>query len=241
LVLTCVPFVCSYLTEYSLAQLAVHKGEGSSEERIEVGWQVSRSLYGDSYPHLFVYYTTNGDTSRGDNIGGYNLDVQGFVQFSRYIFPGDRLTEVSTVGGAQYVMYVRIELIEDEWWIKVHDEWVGYYPRTLFSSRGLRDGASVIDWGGEVLVYEDENGNMSETDMGSGELGSQSYPQAAYIRNIKTLRTDCDCEAEPNLTEYSTVDNSNCYSVRDRFDSGNVWGSYFYFGGPGYNRYCARL
>ena len=66
-------------SEFSLGQTAVIRGDPM--QAIEVGWQDFRNLYGDYYPHLFIFYRTAGSAT-GDNVGGYNRDVDGWVQVS---------------------------------------------------------------------------------------------------------------------------------------------------------------
>src|SRR5690349_8281544 len=57
-------------------------------QTVEAGWQELQDLTGDWVPHLFTFYTTNGYSEEGDNKGGYNDDVDGWVQYDDTIFPG---------------------------------------------------------------------------------------------------------------------------------------------------------
>ncbi len=68
--------------EFSLGQLGLRRDSSQGRQTVEVGHQEYRDLYGDWVPHLFTYYTTNGYSSDGDNKGGYNRDVAGWVQYS---------------------------------------------------------------------------------------------------------------------------------------------------------------
>ena len=74
--------------EFSLGQLWLIRGGGNGQQTLEVGHQEYRDLYGDWVPHLFLFYTTNNYTSQGDNKGGYNTDVDGWVQYGNTIHPG---------------------------------------------------------------------------------------------------------------------------------------------------------
>ena len=56
---------------------ALFPKKGPPQETVEGGWQVCQQLYNDWKAHLFVFYTTNGYSKKGDNIGGYNRDVLG--------------------------------------------------------------------------------------------------------------------------------------------------------------------
>jgi neprosin-like protein len=88
--------------EFSLLQILMRR----SNQTVESGWQEFRDLYGDWVPHLFVYYTTNGYSANGDNIGGYNQDVDGWIQYSSSIYPGAVSSPNSVRGGDQYVMFI---------------------------------------------------------------------------------------------------------------------------------------
>ena len=99
---------------------AVRAGPGQRRQAdIEAGHQEYRDLYGDWVPHLFVFYTTNGYTSSGDNKGGYNQDVDGWVQYSSRIYPEALSTPVSAFGGTQYVMNLKWQLWQGNWWLRV--------------------------------------------------------------------------------------------------------------------------
>ena len=37
------------------------------------------------------------------------------------------------------------------WWLRVQQQWVGYYPTALYTAAGLRDSAKTIDFGGEIV------------------------------------------------------------------------------------------
>lgn len=226
------PYVWEY-AEFSLAQVAVVGG--TTTQTVECGWQVSQQIYGDSYPHLFTYFTTNGYKLTGDDLGGYNLDVAGFVQVSTTIFPGARISHVSKYGGSQATMPVMVMLYQNNWWVSVSSSWIGYYPAQLYASEtdGLVSGATDISWYGEIV--DNTDGQPTRTWMGSGQFASRGYHQAAFFRNIETYHIDCNC-TENFAPQYYDVTNSNCYSYAPFFHKRGGrkrWGSYFFFGGPG--------
>ena len=111
------PYV-EWSDEFSLGQCALARGSGSSKQTVEAGHQEYRDLYGDWVPHLFVFYTTNGYTESGDNKGGYNQDVDGWVQYSSTVYPGALSSPVSVFGGAQYVMGLKWQLWQGNWWLR---------------------------------------------------------------------------------------------------------------------------
>jgi len=223
-------------SEFSLAQVAVSRGtKGAAVQTVEAGWQDYCDLYGDYSPHLFIFYTTNGYDSQGDNIGGYNLDVDGFVQVSSEIFPGARITGFSSLGGHMKVLSFRVQLYRSNWWIRIKDQWVGYYPAKLFSKNGLRYSAEKIHWYGEIVDADDDIN--SSTDMGSGQFASEGYKKAAYMRNLRTyhLSDGFAHDYDPDLFLES---DPGCYTLKVHALSGTAWGSYLWYGGPGKNPDC---
>jgi len=114
--------------EFSLLQVALTRGSGSGRQTVEAGWQEYRDLYGDWVPHLFVFYTTNGHSKSGDNKGGYNRDVDGWVQYSNVVYPEAISSPNSTRGGAQYIMQIKYQLYQGNWWFCCNGRWIGYYP-----------------------------------------------------------------------------------------------------------------
>ena len=204
--------------EFSLAQVALSSRHTGTLQTIEVGWQKSRTLYGDDLPHLFVFYTTNGYTSPGNNLGGYNRKVDGWQQVSHKTFPGDAF-----VSGSELAIWVH--MYGGNWWININGEWMGYYPGSLFAPTGLGIASDTVTWYGEILDYRYDN-TATYTQMGNGLYAGSS---AAYMRNIQVESINQQLSYAPT----ALVDKPNCYSIESHPTSGTAWGSYFYFGGPG--------
>lgn len=119
---------------HTLAEIAVQAGPSTARNIVEVGWTVDRGVNdGSSDPHLFVYHWVDGKESC------YN--ACGFVQYSRTVFPGDKLAEGT-------VKRMGIQYFNGAWWIAFDSEWVGYFPGSLWSNRYTRSDA--IQWFGEV-------------------------------------------------------------------------------------------
>jgi hypothetical protein len=205
--------------EFSLAQVALSSQSTGTLQTIEVGWQKSRTLYGDDLPHLFVYYTTNGYTNPGNNLGGYNRKVDGWQQVSHKTFPGDAF-----ISGSELGIWVR--MYGSNWWVNINGEWMGYYPGSLFAPAGLGAAAGAVSWYGEILDYRYDN-TATYTQMGNGQFAGTS---AAYMRNIQVESINQQLLYSPNS---AWADKPNCYSIESHATSGTTWGSYFYFGGPG--------
>jgi hypothetical protein len=213
--------------EFSLLQILLRRGN----QTIEAGWQEYRDMYGDWVPHLFVYYTTNGYSNDDDNQGGYNRDVDGWVQYSSTIYPGAVFSPTSVRGGSQYMMQIKYQLYQGNWWFCCNGQWVGYYPASLFNDKGLRDSAEKIAFYGEIVDSSDHSG-LTNTDMSSGYWPEYHWPWAGYLHNLKY-------QSDPNgaLSDYNAgVTNASDpdeYDLETHMLSGSTWESYFWLGGPG--------
>lgn len=222
--------------EFSLGQCALARGEGSSKQTIESGHQEYRDLYGDWLPHLFVFFTTNGYTSQGDDKGGYNQDVDGWVQYSRRIFPEALSSPLSAFGGNQYVLSLKWQLWEGNWWLRVNGEWIGYYPATLFSRTGLRERAGKTSWYGEI-VDSGAHAGTTQTDMGNGHWPYEGWQRCAFMSNILYQSNEAGgmSRYDPGTPWES---HPNCYGIEGHFDNTGSWGPYFWWGGSGKNSAC---
>ncbi|MFJ4520729.1 neprosin family prolyl endopeptidase [Streptomyces sp. NPDC088810] len=225
------PYV-QWSNEFSLGQLWVVRGSGSGTDlqTVEVGAQTYRDLYGDWYPHLFIFYTTNNYTHSGDNLGGYNTDVNGWQQTSQRVYPTARLAE-SAYGGVQYDLALKVTLYNGNWWVRVGDEWMGYYPAALFNSTGLRDQAQVVDWGGEIVDDVANHPEATATWMGSGHFPNEGWSRAASMHNLA-----CQSDGAGTMAGFRgtpSVTNTNAYQITADFSGTTTWGSYLYWGGPG--------
>lgn len=217
-------------SEFSLSQMWITRGSGSSLETVEAGWQKYRDLYGDWNARLFIYFTPDNYGSGGC----YNLTCGAFVQTSSSVIIGSSFSNYSSLGGAQYS--IKLLWYKDgttgHWWLKYGDTWVGYYPRSKFDGNGLMDSAALVDFGGEIIDTPGD-GVHTATDMGSGNFANLGWQQTAYQRNILYVDTSNNYRS-PSLT--GTYTDYWCYDISS-YDGGS-WGNYFYFGGSGYNTDC---
>jgi hypothetical protein len=222
--------------EFSLGQVALARGSGNGKQTIEAGHQEFRDLYGDWVPHLFIFYTTNGYTSSGDNKGGYNRDVDGWVQYSSKIYPEAKSTPVSQFGGTQYVMQLKWQLWEGNWWLRVNGSWIGYYPASLFSTSGLRSQADKIAWYGEIVDAGSHAGTTA-TDMGNGHWPYEGWQHCAYMSHLYYQSSTGGALSRYNPgSVYAT--NDQCYDIEGHFNNTGSWGPYFWWGGSGRNSGC---
>lgn len=217
--------------EFSLLQIALARNSNNGLQTVEAGWQEYRDLYGDWVPHLFVFYTTNGYSQQGNNMGGYNRDVDGWVQYSDSIYPGAISSPNSTPGGDQYVMFIKYQLYQGNWWFNCNGHWIGYYPASLFSDPGLRSQADSAAFYGEIVDSGAHSG-ATWTDMGSGYWAENEWPYAAYQRNL-LYQSDTNGNMSTYIADSSWASDTNEYDLTSNMNSGTSWGSYFWLGGPG--------
>ncbi|MCK6587611.1 MAG: neprosin family prolyl endopeptidase [Polyangiaceae bacterium] len=232
------PFVL-FPTEQSLAQTGVSVGTGIPKETIEAGWHVNGALYGNFSVRFFVYFTTNGYTQPGDLKGGYNAKQSGWVQTSRKMVPGTILTPTSVIGGVQVDFYIRVQLHDGKWWVRYDDEFVGYYPASLFSEGGLRTKAETLLFFGEANDDPKIEG-MTVNDMGSGKFpGIATWKQnAAYMRFLQVQDVPEGHDRKTYNSTHEGATNPKCYDLVPNFNATDDWHSQFYFGGQGQNPSC---
>jgi Neprosin len=214
-------------------------------QSLEGGWTVDQSLNGDTQPHIFTYYTTNGYTKDGDNVGGYNTQHKGFVQYSSagttgsVVFPGIRINGISTLGGGQTDVSMKFQLYREpgtntlNWWVAVQGIWTGYYPATLFDG-GLGTSVTWVGSGGEVNSTL-SNPELTKDQMGSGWQAAAGWTRAAFLRNLRTQSDMNGTMAENNgsgSTDAATLGGADPYTIQMDMKSSTTWDSYFYCGGP---------
>ena len=227
------PFV-EQSNEFSLSQMWVVRGSGDDKETVEAGWQVYRDRYGDWRAHLFIYFTPDNYKKNGG--GCYDLSCKGFVQVNNSVYIGGGFANYSSEGAGQWefkLLWYK-DGIEGAWWLKYGDTWVGYYPRTLFDAKGLRDNSDRVDFGGEIVNRKTDN-RHTHTDMGSGNWPYQGYGWAAYQRGLRYVDTSNVYQRATDLNRIVT--NDRCYDLSLFSDDGS-WEVYFYFGGSGFNSQC---
>ncbi|GAB4860667.1 hypothetical protein Ancab_035830 [Ancistrocladus abbreviatus] len=217
--------------EFSLSQIWVISGSfGNDLNTIEAGWQVSPALYGDKYPRFFTYWTTDAYQTTGC----YNLLCSGFVQTNTKIAIGAAISPVSSYDGRQYDITVMVwkDPKHGHWWLELGSGLlVGYWPEFLFSH--LRDHANMIQFGGEI-VNTRSMGYHTTTQMGSGQFANEGFRKAAYFRNLQMV--DWDNSLIPLSNHHVLADHPSCYDISE--GRNNLWGDYFYYGGPGRNVRC---
>jgi hypothetical protein len=150
---------------HTLAELAVQSAD--TNQTIEVGWTVDRSVNGDDDPHLFVYHWVNGVPTCYNTCGG-------FVPFKGGVAPGDTLP-------ADTLKKFGIQHNDGAWWVAYDTTWVGYFPDKEWAAQGVdfTEGGYFQVWG-EVAA---SSSCPVGTQMGSG-FSSTDTANAARIGNV---------------------------------------------------------
>jgi neprosin-like protein len=218
--------------DHSISQVWLQNYDKPATQSVEAGWTVDRSLNGDATAHIFTYFTTNGYSSDGDKVGGYNQQHAGWVQYDANVHPGARINGGSTYGGGQLEVSIKFQLWQGNWWFSLQSIWLGYYPGSLFGG-GIGDHVSWNGFGGEI--YSSATNPTTTTDqMGSGHKAEAGWTKAAYQRLLR-LQTDrngtmADATGLGTATDTSSGASGN-YDMTYTAHGGS-WGSYFFYGGP---------
>ncbi|MCM4079463.1 neprosin family prolyl endopeptidase [Paractinoplanes hotanensis] len=134
---------------HTLAEVALQSADG--EQIVEIGWTVDRLVNGDDDPHLFVFHWVNGEPTCYNKCG--------FVQVSPTVKPGATLTYgITKKFGIQY--------FKDAWWVAYDTEWIGYFPETNWTAKGVEFNRSgYLQVFGEVAASREK---PCGTAMGNG-------------------------------------------------------------------------
>ncbi|XP_058725670.1 protein neprosin-like [Vicia villosa] len=210
-----------YKGQSSAASLYVRRGGGNDLNKISLGWHVFPELYNDGQTYLYMFWAS------GKN-GCFNMLCKGFVQVDRSYNFGARVSKTSTYGGE--IMEVPLKISRDNignWWLKVADKNIGYFPAALFSSMSTQ--ADEVGWGGYTVT---PTGTTSPA-MGSGHKPDNDFRHASYFKFVKYLEIiGTEFDPLPFMVE-SYNDSPNCYGVVNYEDKKKSFGYSLQFGGPG--------
>jgi hypothetical protein len=219
--------------DMSLSQVWVTGGNpnDSSLQTVEAGWQVY-NYWETNQPALFVYQTSDNYGATGCYVtrcGGLQpARPESFRITNSKLVIGKPISPQSSVGGAQAVVSIKWIRNADtgSWWLKVNDDWIGYYPVTAFSAGALAAKASYVDFGGETT------GVRATSQMGSGHYAQEGKGTASFQSMVRYLDT-----SGKYFDAVLTVDEPDlpCYTLALNAPQPpeSPAGTYFYFGGPG--------
>ncbi|KAF8095688.1 hypothetical protein N665_0326s0030 [Sinapis alba] len=219
-------------SDYSSAQMWLLAGDQlEMSEIIEAGWMVNPHVFGDNLTRFFAYWTK--DAYR--KTGCINLLCSGFVQTSKQIALGAAIDPVSSRGHEQYYVTVKIyqDLESKNWWLSTHDNVYGYWPSAIF--KHLSQGATAVQWGGEVYSLNVRRTPHTKTPMGSGDSPTQLWGKACYHTYIRIKDASMEPKYPMPLAEFS--DENQCYTTILHKET-NVSEPYLYFGGSGQSPFC---
>jgi hypothetical protein len=184
--------------------------------------------FGNSILRLQFEFATQGDLTK-DDIGGWHGTVYGFVLASDAPYSnGIALTPVSTVGGIQYTSRFIITQVGSNWWIGHNGNWLGFYEGSKFDM--LNSYGCQAHWYGEV--YDETPTDWTLTNMGSGRHASGGFGQAAYV--MTPFYVDlAGVSRWPAGGNYSSPQDSACYTRSPLFTEPPGQDRYFFLGGPG--------
>ncbi|KAI5440815.1 hypothetical protein KIW84_010326 [Lathyrus oleraceus] len=115
------------------------------------------------------------------------------------------------------------------WWLKVVDKDIGYFPAALFSRLSTR--ADEVGWGGYTVTPA---GTTSPA-MGSGYKPDNDATHASYFKFVKYLLI-IGTEVDPLPLMVDTYNDApNCYGVTNYQKTKKDFGYSLQFGGPGGN------
>ncbi|XP_074274235.1 protein neprosin-like [Silene latifolia] len=222
--------------EYTTAQLWLQSGSTTDLESVQAGWIVNKKLYGDTRTRFFTYWTRDGS----QKTGCFDLICSGFVQTTTKVALGAAFASISSPGGAQCVFTAQITRDSNtgNWWLVLGDSLpVGYWPASLFT-HVLGQGATMLQWGGEVYSTNVRKIPHTTTAMGSGEFLNTNRGYSCFIDHLRVLIEPKGEWQYPNPHYVGTyVDEKNCYGASLDVP-GFMTEPTLFFGGPGRSNFC---
>jgi hypothetical protein len=213
---------------FSVLEMTTFCGGASAEL---VGMAVSKDMvnFNDAIQRLRVEFLTAGKNAMGNNKGGWDGKVTGFVAAAGRPYGPNIALAQSIIGGTQYESSFHIENFAGDWWVAHNGNWLGYYPAWLFNLINFQ--GCEAQWYGEV--YDPTPSDWTWTDMGSGYFASAGYAWASHVRNPYYVTSsvptwlDAPSDMEPTINA--------CYTDSGLLYGALPWERYFHLGGPGGN------
>jgi hypothetical protein len=189
---------------HTLAELALQSAD--TQQTIEVGWNIDRSVNGDDDPHLFVFHWVNNQPTC------YNV-CGGFVPYKGGVAPGDTLP----VGNLKMF---GIQHVNGAWWIAYDNTLVGYFPDKEWTSQGVdfTQGGYFQAFGEVASSSPNSCSGMGSNAPASDTVNAARMGQFTYVNNPATA----------NLYMRSTSDTYGMNPVKGSTRA-------FWYGGQGTN------
>jgi Neprosin len=204
---------------HSIAEISVESGT-ALRNIVEVGWSVSPSQFGDSNPHLFVFWWKNGI--------GQCYNGCGFVSAAGTYVVGQSLA--SLVGTS---VTFGIEHIGTAWWVGFNGVWVGNFPDSLWTNSTPSGPSVTFNTVGYYQVFGEiaRAGTPAPsticTDMGNGILGTVTTSPLPDKWSNTMLRTSTGTLVDASLTAPSSYPNPTYWA------GSLITAKTYRFGGPG--------
>lgn len=231
---------------FSLSQLWVVRGANADLQTVEAGWTADRIRNVDDAESRLFIYSTAGNYENPNKTDCFNLECKAFVQLAdSRILIGGKFDKTSVFDGEQRELTLRWQFCPateckawEGWWLRYDggatSAWVGFYPRKMFSAKGLYNEGSRLDFGGEVAYAP---GPHPTTGMGSGQIPSAGFGRAAYQTNLMRITTDHAWATFDGLLTQS-AEAPTCYDSGSLSTPVRQQPQSFFFGGSGYGGAC---
>ncbi|KAF2595625.1 hypothetical protein F2Q68_00007502 [Brassica cretica] len=230
------------VNEFSLSQIWILSGSfvGPDLNSIEAGWQVSPELYGDNRPRLFTYWTKAPRTmpkmvgkERSDDVKEAASVLEGAWQ----------MWHVNGTRCPKGTVPIRRNTLDDVLRAKslfdfgkkrrsIHLDQRKEKPDALGTS-GHEHAIAYTETSSEIYgakatinVWDPKIEQVNEFSLSQIWILSGSFV-GPDLNSIEAGWQDVTILAE----------NTECYDIKS--SSSNEWGTYFYYGGPGFNPRCA--
>ena len=210
-------------------------GTNPSTTQEIVGAAVARGVagYDGTTLRLDTEFWTAGTSAGGNNIGGWNTSVTGWVPLAGAPYgPGVQLGFISVPGGTQYESpNVVVQKNSTGWWIAHNGHWLGYYPSSLFKL--MNSAACQASWYGEV--FDPTPTSWTTDDMGEGGYDFAGFGWASYFHDVWFFTTgDVATYANAGNSALPTPIDNHCYTTGAWNSGGALGANWFYLGGPGH-------
>ncbi|CAL5082310.1 unnamed protein product [Urochloa decumbens] len=194
--------------------------------QIAVGLMTDPAVFGNGDPHLYVFYTNDGGSSRNC----LNFQCPGFVQTSNEILLGASFIDGGSsiaYGGVPYVaVNIHRPSGQQQWWVSVNDTAVGYFPHFLFPT--FFPESFVNQLGGSVRDTR-PGGAHTDTEMGNGRTPDTGG--AAVVKAYLAVAAN-GADVKDMPVKYA-VTAPKCYNVAVLGENTDVPGYDIAYGGPG--------